>query len=64
MLNDLKIYGVQLHPESVLSTNDDRIISFFLIKCGYKPTNEEKFQSIENKLKGNIKWLQSILLSK
>ena len=55
MLNDLKIYGVQLHPESVLSTNDDRIISFFLIKCGYKPTNEEKFQSIENKLKGNIK---------
>ena len=55
MLNDLKIYCVQLRPKSVLSTNDDRIISFFLIKCGYKPTNEEKFQIIENQLTENIK---------
>ena len=55
MHNELKIYVVQLHPESVLSTNDDRIISSFLIKCGYKPTSEEKFQGIENKLTGNIK---------
>ena len=55
MHNELKIYGVQLHHESVLSTNDDRIISSFLIKYGYKPTNKEKFQSLENKLTGNIK---------
>ena len=53
--NELKIYGVQFHPESVLSANGYRIISSFLIKCGYKATNEAKFQSLENKLTGNVK---------
>ena len=50
----LKIYGVQFHPESVLSLNGYRILSSFLLDCGYDILSEEKFNFLEKKLIGNI----------
>ena len=54
MHQSLKIYGVQFHPESVLSLNGYRILSSFLFDCGYKSLSENKFQYLEKKLIGNI----------
>ena len=54
MHQSLKIYGVQFHPESVLSLNGYRILSSFLFDCGYKSLSEKKFQYLEKKLIGNI----------
>ena len=54
MHQSLKIYGVQFHPESVLSLNGYRILSSFLLDCGYKSLSEDKFQFLEKKLIGNI----------
>ena len=54
MHRKLKIYGVQFHPESVLSSNGYRILSSFLLDCGYKLLNEDKLQFLERKLIGNI----------
>ena len=50
----LKIYGVQFHPESVLSLYGYRILSSFLLDCGYDILSEEKFNHLEKKLVGNI----------
>ena len=55
MHTKFKIYGVQFHPESVLSLNGYRIIASFLEECGYKKLKENKFQFLEKKLVGNIK---------
>ena len=55
MHSKFNIYGVQFHPESVLSLNGYRIISSFLKKCGYKTLAENKFKYLEKKLAGNIK---------
>jgi len=54
MHQKLKIYGVQFHPESVLSSNGYRILSAFLLDCGYKLLSEDKFQFLEKKLIGNM----------
>ena len=54
MHSQFNIYGVQFHPESVLSLNGYRIISSFLKKCGYKTIAENKFKYLEHKLVGNI----------
>jgi len=54
MHQSLKIYGVQFHPESVLSLYGYRILSSFLLDCGYKSLSEDKFQFLEKKLIGNI----------
>ena len=50
-----KIYGVQFHPESVLSNYGYRIISSFLNKCGYKNVSEQVFLNLETKLIENFK---------
>ena len=55
MHKKFKIYGVQFHPESVLSLNGYRIISSFLSECGYKILEENRFKILEQKLVGNIK---------
>lgn len=55
MHKKFKIYGVQFHPESVLSLNGYRIISSFLSECGYKILEENQFKFLEQKLVGNIK---------
>ena len=55
MHKKFKIYGVQFHPESVLSLNGYRIISSFLSECGYKILEENQFNFLEQKLVGNIK---------
>ena len=55
MHKKFKIYGVQFHPESVLSLNGYRIISSFLSECGYKILAENQFKFLEQKLVGNIK---------
>ena len=55
MHKKLKIYGVQFHPESVLSLNGYRIISSFLSECGYKILAENQFKFLEQKLVGHIK---------
>ena len=55
MHTKFKIYGVQFHPESVLSLNGYRIISSFLSECGYKILAENQFKFLEQKLVGNIK---------
>ena len=63
MHKKLKIYGVQFHPESVLSLNGYRIISSFLSECGYKILEENQFKFLEQKLVGNIKWVVKIPLN-
>ena len=50
-----KIYGVQFHPESVLSKFGYRIISSFLNKCGFKKIKTSEFEILEKKLIGNVK---------
>lgn len=55
MHKKFKIYGVQFHPESVLSLNGYRIISSFLSECGYKKLEENQFKFLEQKLVGHIK---------
>ena len=55
MHKKFKIYGVQFHPESVLSLNGYRIISSFLSECGYKILAENQFKFLEQKLVGHIK---------
>ena len=55
MHTKFKIYGVQFHPESVLSLNGYRIISSFLSECGYKILAENQFKFLEQKLVGHIK---------
>ena len=49
------IYGVQFHPESVLSKYGYRIISSFLNKCGFKKIISKDFQLLEKKLIGHLK---------
>ena len=55
MHKKFKIYGVQFHPESVMSLNGYRIISSFLSECGYKILAENQFKFLEQKLVGHIK---------
>ena len=55
MHKKFKIYGVQFHPESVLSLNGYRIISSFLSECGYQILEENQFKFLEQKLVGHIK---------
>ena len=55
MHKKFKIYGVQFHPESVLSLNGYRIISSFLSECGYKILEENQLKFLEQKLVGHIK---------
>ena len=55
MHKKFKIYGVQFHPESVLSLNGYRIISSFLSECGYNILEENQFKFLEQNLVGNIK---------
>ena len=63
MHKKFKIYGVQFHPESVLSLNGYRIISSFLSECGYKILAENQFKFLEQKLVGHIKWVVKIPLN-
>ena len=63
IVNQGNVYGVQFHPESVLSLNGYRIISSFLSECGYKILEENQFKILEQKLVGHIKWVVKIPLN-